>query len=253
MNDFKNFTEKLKEHAVYDLDLSQFDDYFSDIKHDIKTLKNFSREMNILKDFFKDINVADIHLIKIDEENYQLDFGHKIQSQITSLKSYYAEIDRKNSILIEKINNDFYNGSTLRLDFEIEIESNNFNKMHFPINLPTNLKNISLGKKIFIRTIEKIGFTIFSSEDISIDAKLTIYSIVKNEKSLFSFIKDKNIITFSSLLNFNDIIKILFMWLELTEYDNLILDEDFFNVYKEKIKKNKKINSIYDIFFKKYY
>ena len=62
---YKKFTEELKEHAIYDLDLSNFDNYFSDIHNDIKTLENFTNEINRLKKIFRLLfyKIADYHLV----------------------------------------------------------------------------------------------------------------------------------------------------------------------------------------------
>jgi len=252
MNNFKKFTEKLKEHAIYNIDLSQFDNYFDNIKNDIETLKNFSNEMSNLKQLFSNLNVDDIIIKKIDETYYKVSFYSNIHFLISSIMSFYNEILMKNEKLIDKINNDFYNGSTLQLDFEIDVEPNNFNKMHFPINLPTNLKNIGIGKKIFLATINKIGYTIFSKYDSSIDANIIIYSIVNKSNDFYSFIKDEHIITFSSKMKISEIKNILLKWIKLTDYDNLILDKDFYDKNKDFILSDTILNNLYDDFYNKY-
>ena len=62
MKTFKKFNEMLKEHALYSNDLSHFDDYFSEIKDSIKTLKNFDTEIKNLIKLLKNINKNDIRL-----------------------------------------------------------------------------------------------------------------------------------------------------------------------------------------------
>ena len=48
--------------------------------------------------------------------------------------------------MFDKINSTF-SGELMNLEYDIQIDRHNYNKLHFPIDLPNFLKNIGLGKK----------------------------------------------------------------------------------------------------------
>ena len=59
--------------------------------------------------------------------------------------------------------------------------------------------------------------------------------------------------SFASSMNLNDIKKELIIWLNIIDYDNLILDKDFYEKYKKQIKLDDILSKLYDEFFNKYY
>jgi hypothetical protein len=248
---FKNFTNKLKEHAVYDLDLSEYDNYLLDINNSIKTLKNFDVELNRLKDLLTQINIDDIYISGAkykDGENFELDFSIKVNTLIESIKEYYKQIKKNNKETYSKINIDYFDGEELNLNFDIEIEKERFNKFHFPINLPNFLKNIGLGKKIVLKAIIEFEYCLFNKIDDSTDLKFVVDSIRNKEINYFSFEKDSNILIFND--NYETILKILPKWLkDYSEY--FVLDKDFYKNIKMKSSKMF-LHEIYNDFFNKY-
>jgi len=244
MKTFENFNKMLKEHALYSNDLSHFDDYFLEIKNSLKTLKNFDTEIKNLTLMLKNINEAIIRIDNLryeDEENYEIKFDININSLIFSIVQLYDAIKIENPELAYKIDSDYYNGNKFRLNFEVEIERDNFNKFHFPIDLPKFLKNIGLGKKIIHKSIDTFKYCFFTKEDDSIDLKVVINSI-SNSNNYFSFQKDSNILIFVD--DFNIIKNILEKWFKLG-YDEYTLDKDFHNKYKDEIEKDQFLSNIY--------
>ena len=224
---------------------SHFDDYFSEIKDSIKTLKNFDTEIKNLINLLKNINKNDIRLDNgkyNDGENFGIKFNININSLIFSIEELYDAIKIENSELAYKINSDYYNGNELRLKFDIEIERNNFNKFHFPIDLPNFLKNIGLGKKIILKSIDLFKYCLFTQQEDSTDLKIVINSIT-NSNEYFSFQKDMNIIIFSD--DFNTIKIVLEDWFNIG-YENYTLDKDFHIKYKEEIKNDTFLSKIYE-------
>lgn len=250
---FKDFTQKLiTELAIYDLDLSNFDNYFSDINDSIKTLKNFDFEIKKLIELFKQLDKNKIYISGgkyKDGENFTVNFELKIKASIDAIESFYNEIRENNEEVLNKIDNEYFGGGELNFLFDVEIEKENFNKFHFPINLPSFLKNIGLGKKIILKSIDKFGYCMFSKEEDSIDLKIAINSIVKNEKEYYSFFKDSNILIFND--NFDLISKNIKEWYK-NDYDEFVLDKDFYDKYKNDIIKDDFLNNIYISFKEKY-
>ena len=249
---FKDFTNKLKEHAVYDLDLSEFDNYLLDINDSIKTLKNFDDEINRLKDLLTQIDIDDIYINGAkykDGENFELDFSLKTNALIDSIKEYYKQIKKNNEYVYFKINLDYFDGEELNLNFDIEIEKDRYNKFHFPINLPKFLKNIGLGKKIVLKTINTLKYCLFTKIDDSNDLKFVVASIRNKNHDYFTFEKDSNILIFDD--DFKTISETLPDWIN-NYSDYIVLDKDFYKKYKNDITQNTYLNELYEKFLNKH-
>jgi hypothetical protein len=249
MFSFKNFTEQLKtEHAVYDMDLSEFDTYMSEIDNEIETLKNFNESIKKLIDNIKNISKDEIYLNKSSNENYIIIFPIKISSLIISIQEFYLKIKINNQLLFDKINSNLLFEEELRLEFHIQIEKKFFNKFHYPIDLPKFLLNTGLGKKIILRSIDEFGYCLFTKEDDSIDLKVAVESIRNRTNDYYSFEKDSAILIFKD--DFNLIKNILRKW--INEFDYLDLDRDFYKKYKNEISNDVQLNDLYQQFSKKY-
>jgi len=247
---FKNFTNKIiNEHAVYGLDLSDFDSYFSEIEDDLKTLKNFNKEMVHLKELFTDIDINSIRLSKIDDENFYITYNAKINALIFAINEFYHEIEDNNDNIFDKINNDYFNSGVLKFDFSIWIEKERFNKFHFTDYIPSFFKKIGLGKKIILRCIDKFSYCLFTKTDDSIDLKIAIESIRNKETNFFSFEKDGCILIFKD--DFEIIKETLTKWIE-KEPTYFVLDKDFYKKYKNEIENDDFLNKLYLHFSKKY-
>lgn len=244
MKTFKKFSKSLKEHALYKGDISYYDTYFEQIPDSKKTLKNFTVEIDKLKKMLSKINVDTILLDNSkykDDKNYIIKFGINIDILIFSIKNFYNEIKDKNKLLFDKINDTLFFGEIMNLDFDVQIEKNNFNKFHFPIDLPAFLKNIGIGKKIIMKSLNEFNYCLFTYND-SFELKLSVHSISEDSK-YFSFVKGKNILIFYD--NFDIVKNILKQWFKLVYNEKCLLDEDFYVRYKEKIKDDDFLREIY--------
>jgi len=248
---YKDFTDMLKEHAVYDLDLSVFDTYLSQISNDIETLKNFDIEINRLIDLFSNIDKDNIYLNDNykDGKNFNIDFDIRINSLIDAIKGYYRNIMENNDDIYNKINNEYFSGRELHLRFDIEIENDRFNKFHFPVDLPIFLKNIGLGKKIIMKTVDKFNYCLFTKTDDSIDLKIAIESFRNRNHDYFSFEMNSDLLLFSD--NFDIISDTLKKWIK-NDSDYICLDKDFYKKYKDKINNDEFLNNLYNNFSKKF-
>lgn len=249
MFSFKDFTEQLKtEHAVYDIDLSEFDTYMSEIDNELQTFKNFNESIKKLIDNIKNISKDDIYLYLTDEENYKIFFNTSINALIFSIKEFYLKIEKNNQLLFDKINSNLLFGEKLRLEFHIQIEKKHFNKFHYPVDLPKFLLNIGLGKKIILKSIDQFGYCLFTKREDSIDLKVAIESIRNRTNDYFSFEKDSVILIFKD--DFDLIKKILRIW--INDFTYIVLDRDFYKKYKNEISNDVQLNDLYQQFFKKF-
>lgn len=249
---YNNFTKYLKEKAIFSTNLPYYDRYFDDINNELKTLKNFTEAFSYIKKLL--MNITKDNIILIDKYNDNEDFKIKynlpeINHYITALFDFYIKIQENNEKLYEKINQDFFDGEKMNMEFEIQIEPENFNKFHFPIDLPKSIKNIGLGKKIILASIEKFNHLLFIRNIDSNDLKIAIKSLVEQESNYFSFEKDASILICDD--NFNNVKNVLSSFLS-NNYDYFVLDKDFYNKYKQEIKNDEFLNKLYNDFFNKY-
>jgi len=241
---FKEYSIFLKEHAFFDNDYDRYDNYLSDIKDIKKTLKNVDFEIKLLVELLTNINFNEIKFSNYkykDNINYEIKFSKKINFLITPLIELLSEIEIENKDSYIKICNVYFNDQNPNLSFDIQLDRNNFNKFHFPIDLPSFLKNIGLGKKIIRSAVEKFDYLLFMKEEDSLELKLTVDSITKMS-DVFSFMIDHNILIIKD--DFNLVKTTLVKWFHLSN-ENFTLDKDFLNKYKEFIIKDDFLSIIY--------
>jgi hypothetical protein len=234
MKTFKEFSKKLNELALSEEDYSRFDVYFNDIKDNKKTLKNLNYEINNLKVKLSDISIDDIRFGPDkyrDGVNYEVLFNTDINVLFFSIRDFILKIQEVNPILYKKIIEDYFNFLELNFSYDVEIVKNNYNKFHFPIELPIPFRNIGLGKKIVIATLNKFDFLSFNSVEDSDELKYVVHSLI-NRSDIYSFMKDNQIIIFKD--NFDLIINTLKNYYQ--NYNNYSLDIDFYEKYVYKIK-----------------
>jgi hypothetical protein len=236
---FKYFTEKINELALSKEDYSRFDVYIKEISDFKKSLKNFNFEIKKLIKNLKKISYKDITFNKIyrEGEDYEINFTNDIDSSIFSIKTFLNEAQKNNYKLYNYIEDNYFDGF-VSFRFEIEINKENYNKIHIPINLPKFLKNIGLGKKILISAINKFGYLYFNSIEDSFEMKMVVDSLVKR-KDIFSFMFDNKIFIFND--DYYLIENKLEYLFNKIKPDNYSMDVDF----KEKYKLNNFLNKLY--------
>lgn len=241
---FKRYSNFLKEHALFNNDYDRYDNYFNDILDSKKTLQNINTEINLLIDLFKNLDDKKIKFNNNkyrDNENFEIKFSNEINYLIPPLIGLFDEAEEKNIDLYNKIKNLYFSNNEPNLSFDIQINRNNFNKFHFPIDLPPFLKNIGLGKKIIRSAVNKFDFLLFSKEEDSYELKLTVHSITQMN-DLFSFMKDYNLMIIKD--DFDIVKNILMKWFDF-KYTNSSLDKDFLTKYGDKILNDDFLSKLY--------
>jgi hypothetical protein len=242
--DYKDFENKLNELGVYADGIGRFDNYLTDIQNDKKTLENFSKEINILKDIIINLDIEDIKFYNPykDNENFYIDIDvNQYHTLSKSIERFLKNIEKYNETLYNKIIADYYNydDTNLIFRFDVQIERNDFNKFHFPLSLPPFMKNLGLGKKIVLVSVLKFDYCLFRYSD-SDELKMVVDSLVRRT-DIFSFMKDKEVMIFKD--DFNIINNILKNW--LVDYNDVILDKDFLDKYKDEIIKDEFLKNLY--------
>lgn len=242
---FKKYNDFLVENALFIGDYERFDNYLDDIFDNKKTLKNIEIEMNLLISRFKNLDYNKIRFNNAkyrDNENYEIDFSIDIVTLINPISNLIKEIQYQNEDLFCKITNIYFNGNDPNFSYDIQLDRNNFNKFHFPIDLPMIFRNLGLGKKIIKSAINKFNYLLFTKEDDSFELRMTVHSITKM-KDVYSFMKGQNILIFKD--DFELVKNNLKLFLEPLDNENFTLDEDFLLKYKEDILKDEFLAQIY--------
>jgi len=212
----KNYNDFLNEMALSKKDLIRFDR----IKH-TKDKKEFLKlanlEIETLRKYIKDIEYNDLTFDKLnhyDKDSYALRFDDKTDNYIFSLDKLL-----KKCMEMEGITDKLENITSLNREFSIEIEKNNFNRIHIISELPHYLKNIGLGKKIYLKSIDYFGYISTLLVDHSFESGMVWDSLI-NSDDVYTVTKDNaSIICFSKKLDVDFIIDLVKKYLiDSTEY-----------------------------------
>ncbi len=176
----------------------------------LKRLKDSGDFKSILKILNDDSNLI---LNKCKDLSYD-DIGYSMNDDIITI-SYGKHIHTLLSILKDKIENystddideKIFGGGWKDLFLEIEIDKKNLNKIDIINSLPNFMKNIGLGKKIYKKIIKDFGFiSSFDGYEPSLDSSM-VWESLANDKEIFTFTNDENIISFWYELNYETIIE----------------------------------------------
>jgi len=240
---FKKYSKFIKEHALFQGDFDRYDNYLTEINDVKKTLKNIDSEIKMLISLFKEININEIRFDNSkykDKENYEVKFNRDIILSIPPLEIFIDDIKNNNFELYNKICNLYFASNEPNFHFDVQIETNNFNKFHFPIDLPPIFKNLGLGKKIILSAIQNFEYLLFVKSEDSLELKLSVDSITKMN-DVFSFMKDGVVLIMKD--DFNLISNVLIDFYD--SYENLTIDKDFLEKYKNDIIDHNFLSKLY--------
>ncbi|MCK9445510.1 hypothetical protein M0Q50_01285 [bacterium] len=188
-----------------------FEKAFSKSKVDkINRLLNssdFSEMLNIvnkniskLKSELKKINFDDIEYISNKNKEIEIIYNVEISILITNIKNIISRFDDD---LIDKI---FQSGYR---DMNLEIKlSGEFNQIDIMNGLPNFMKGLGLGKKIYRKMIKDYNYvSSFNGFNPSRDSDLVWNSIATNDKDIYIFMNDDNIICFWNEYEFDKIVE----------------------------------------------
>lgn len=227
--DFKKYSQRLNEMGIYN-NVDRFDTYLNDINDSKKFLKSFTNEINNLKEIISNLDMNDIHFINFykNDENFDVRFKDKnLRDFFMNFIHFMDNIKIKNDEIYDFIINKYFNGdSDFTFNFHIQIDRDNWNKFHFPIDLPEFMKGFGLGKKIIQAALKKFDYLLFSDFNDSLELKLSIDKLTKR-KDIFTFIKKHFILLIDG--SKSELVKeIIPRW---KNGDEIIMDEDFIEQY----------------------
>lgn len=245
----RNYLGWLNEKSIYDEKIIEFDNILNNINDFKKTSIYLNNDILELKD-----GISNMKKIKLKKFKYD---NNKIYTELLFDRNVKIITDDILNVLEASINMPVYpkyfnivypDGEEKTFDLDIEIETNNLNRIHIPIGLPYILKGLGLGKKIYKKLIYDLGYLSTTSNDRSVDS-LFVWESLRKDEEIYTFVLNEKIICISPELEFEKIVDILFEFYDGTnDNDIVILDDDFRIKYPNQINRSK-INYLTRIYY----
>lgn len=235
----RNYLGWLNEKSIYDEDLTTFKNILNNIK-DYKKVSNYLNEKILeLKNEVSNMKIKFKKFKYTDNMIYtKLLYSVDSDSIIKDIERILRKSEEDESY--SKYFNIIYpDGEEKSFDLDIEIETNNMNRIHVPEGLPYILKGLGLGKRIYKKLIYELGFLSTTSIDRSIDS-LFVWESLRKDVEIYTFVFNERILCVSPELNFEKIEKNLSEFYEnVNDNDTVILDNDFQNKYPNELNRSK--------------
>lgn len=239
----RNYNNFLLEMLISDENVKKYDNVLRNLS-DIKKTKEYIEELILnLKNEFS--NLKNIKF-SVEETKNKIFLEPKYNANIDDIIRKLKNILEESEDLSENYFRYVY-PDTEEKDFyvEIEIEKDNLNRIHIPIGLPSIIKGIGLGKKIYINLIKKYKYISSNYLDRSMES-IYVWNSVRKETNIYTFIFNEKIISITNKIDFEDIEKILIEFFKNIVDEHIILDDDFKDKYLKKIIKSKNLSKIYE-------
>jgi hypothetical protein len=189
-------------------------------------LKEFNSDIKVIVENCKDLYYDDIEY-KIEDDICEIYYNLKISSLLIGFNYKWKSAGED---ITDRLSETFHPF------LEIEINDKLLNKIDIMNNLPTFMKNIGLGKKIYKKLIKDFNYiSSYNGYDPSIDSSMVWNSLLKDEE-LFIFTNDDNIIAFWNEVSYENIVETLIEFYKNSgniEFDDTFLD--IYNLTEEKL------------------
>lgn len=243
--DFKLFLEKIENNKkIYEMSSNRTKvDQAKRFKRsgDYKGALNIINDLiNILKDNIKKLNYDDIKYDRIKDDHIIqiiIYYNPTIRSNMNDIRDCLLEQGDNSDILNYKI---FGEGSH-NFNLEIDIRVDQLNNMDVINELPIFMKGLGLGKKIYKKLIKDFGYISSIGHESSEGSNMVWHSLTE-DKELYNFINNDNIIVFFNDINYEMIMEKLKLF--FNNNGHWLVDDDFIEKYKELLKKSFLKNNI---------
>lgn len=228
----RRFKIIMLEHAINRSILKKYNNFFSDV-NDVKT--NLKQLKILINDFLEEIKKLDVFDIILTQKfgnihMYRCNYSNLVISMINDILKVLNDNnnDKFNSIVFPEGDNIIKDN----LFVKVEIETNNFNRIHIN-EIPIIIKGIGVGKKVYKSMIKKLDFISSIGEDRTIDAEL-IWDSILDDNNIYSFVCDEKIISFSQKYDYDNIMNIITNYFEYELNNNykVIIDSNFRKKYE---------------------
>lgn len=220
------------EHAISAKKIKKYDNFLSNIDDFKKNLNELDKMIKDLRKEIKKLDYFDIN-INFKKDNlwsYDCIFSIHINNIILKIRKFLTDNEQKSKKYFEIV---YPEGYEVNFFPSIEIEVKNFNKIDIS-QTPLILRKIGVGKTCYKTMIKKLGYISSESYNRSEDAEL-VWSSIRKDKKIYTFICNEKIISFSDNYNIEKItntLKDYFKYELENNPDQIIMDDDFIKKYK---------------------
>ena len=197
----------------------------------LKRLKDAGNTKDILKELKPIIDEIKDKCIKLNYDSIlyresndiiYLGYNGEIDSLLNALKT-------QTRIISNEIDERIFGSDWHDLTLEIELDKDMLNRIDIINGLPLFMKGLGLGKKIYKKLICDFGYiSSYNGYEPSLDSSM-VWESLANDKDLFTFSNDENLISFWNELEYETIIEKL---KEFCEHSgNVQFDDDFLTKY----------------------
>lgn len=224
----RTYKDMIKEMSLIDKELKKFDN-LEKITDSKLLLKKINKKLEDIKELFKNITPEEVILSKLpyhdkNKNSYRIKWSTKLDISLTRLENILSKIE----------DNDVYEKLKLEtrkliVDYlEIDIETNNFNSIHFILDLPEFYKNIGLGIKVFLSAINKFNYissVVAGPEQASFEAKMVFDHLFRNDEVYTVTKYNSGLLFISKKMNIDDIKTLVEKYLHNVNKEDYAVDK----------------------------
>lgn len=228
----KEYKDYMNEKVIEDDIISHHKTFLKDVKDYKKTLNEIKMDIERLKEI---ITNNPLKLKKIEEYNNHVYFNVIYPKNAIYIFNGFIELlldTEENEELYRKYFSQIYpDGEEIKIETEIDIDKNLFNRIHVPVGLPKIIQGIGIGKRIYLEVIKKLKYISTLKYDRTMDS-IFIWDSLRKDESVYSFINEEKMICFDINCPPNYIIDMLLDFFKDTvDKKTTILDTTFKNKY----------------------
>lgn len=228
ITNIKEFKELLNEMALNDEQRSKIE-RFIDSNNSVQLEKELQNKIKEVQELIKNINYTDIK-ININKNNiYYIILPNQIEEKILFISQLCEKIDILNKNEYYKIK--YYSHAGYDHILYFTVKSTLMNKLDISSSLPTYIRGLHLGKKIYKKIIEEMGYISSHFNKISKHRKPKLASSkvwlsLSKDKDLYFFVNGNDFLIFSKDNMLYDMLNILYLFYDKI-YGTYELDNDF--------------------------
>lgn len=240
---YQSFNEKK---TIHDCDMNSV--FISDTKKLKENIKNLEKEIFDLKTIVTNEDGSEcIELTDGFEENGKIIFSVSLAGNaariLENIKQYLKvgnqEVKKKYTSVI------FPDGEERNFSTDVYIEKKNFNRIHIRSGIPTILRGIGFGKKVYKEIIKKYHYVSTNKLDRTLDA-INVWDSLRKDTDLYSFISMYDrMLCIDHEMDYDFVMNILFEFFKYDmekakkgeKNDDYVLDTDFRMKYYERMEK----------------
>lgn len=221
------YKDMVREMSLFDKEIMKFNN-LKKITDSKVLLKKLNKKLQYVKKMLVNLPFEEINFHLTEKTNnrkiYIIFWDIKIDASLSRIKYFLRRMKDEDVEIKLKLET-----QNLIIDnLEVQIETDNFNSIHFPVELPDFYKNIGLGLKIFLKATNEFGHIsslIASSQQASFEAKMVFEHLLRNDEVYTITKNNSGLLFISKNVNFTDIEKLVKEYLDGVDKQDYAIDK----------------------------